>query len=53
MTISRIRESEIANGNLINADDIGAEFDQLICSHNAMDARLAELEKLVQQLIEG
>lgn len=42
--ISRLRASEIANGNLINADDLGAEFDQQVAESNAQDTRLTALE---------
>lgn len=41
--ISRLRSAEIANGNLINADDIGAELDQLVSSYNANDTTLTSV----------
>ncbi|MDX2084692.1 MAG: hypothetical protein SFZ03_04820 [Candidatus Melainabacteria bacterium] len=42
--ISRLRQAEIANGNLINADDLNAEFDQLLTESNSQDTRLNTIE---------
>jgi hypothetical protein len=42
--ISRLRNAEIANGNLINADDIAAELNQLVTESNSQDTRLDSLE---------
>lgn len=42
--ISRLRDAEIANGNLINADDIDAELNQLVSESNSQDTRLGNLE---------
>jgi hypothetical protein len=42
--ISRLKEVEIANGNLINADDLNAEFDQLVSESNSQDQRVTALE---------
>lgn len=42
--ISRLRGAEIANGNLINADDISAELDQLVSESNSQDSRLTDIE---------
>lgn len=42
--ISRLRDSEITNGNLINADDIDAELNQLVAESNSQDGRLTGLE---------
>jgi hypothetical protein len=42
--ISRLKEVEIANGNLINADDLNAEFNQLVSESNNQDARLSGIE---------
>ena len=43
-TISRLRDAQISNGQLANADDLDAEFDQLVNSHNAQEARLVAVE---------
>ena len=42
--ISRLRDAEISNGNLINADDIDAELNQLVSESNSQDTRLGNLE---------
>lgn len=42
--ISRLRDSEISNGNLINADDIDAELNQLVSESNSQDSRLTNIE---------
>ena len=42
--ISRLRNAEIANGNLINADDIAAELNQLVTESNAQDTRIGTVE---------
>lgn len=42
--ISRLKEAEIANGNLIDADDLGTEFDSLVSESNSQDTRISNLE---------
>ena len=42
--ISRLRSAEIADGNLIAADDIGAELDQLVSESNSQDTRISAVE---------
>ncbi|WP_303673474.1 hypothetical protein [Vampirovibrio chlorellavorus] len=42
--ISRLKQAEIANGNLINADDLDSEFNQLVTESNSQDTRLTSLE---------
>ncbi|WP_373531907.1 hypothetical protein [Vampirovibrio sp.] len=42
--IFRLKDAEIANGNLINADDIDAELNQLVAESNGQDTRLGSLE---------
>jgi hypothetical protein len=42
--ISRLRDAEISNGNLINADDIDAELNQLVSESNSQDTRLTNIE---------
>jgi hypothetical protein len=42
--ISRLKDAEISNGNLINADDIDAELNQLVSECNSQDTRLTSLE---------
>lgn len=42
--IARIRDAQISNGNVINADDIDAEFDQLVNESNSQDTRLTDIE---------
>jgi hypothetical protein len=42
--ISRLRDAEIANGNIINADDLDLELNQLVSESNAQDTRLNSLE---------
>lgn len=40
----RLKEAEIANGSVINAEDLNAEFDQLLDESNAQDVRLNTVE---------
>lgn len=40
--IARLKDAEISNGNLINADDLDAEFNQLVAAHNANDTTLTD-----------
>lgn len=42
--ISRLKDEEIQNGNLINAGDLDAEFSQLVSESNSQDTRLTALE---------
>jgi len=42
--ISRLRNDEISNGNVINADDIDAELNQLVTESNSQDSRITGLE---------
>lgn len=42
--LSRLKTSQISNGNVINADDLGAEYDQLVSGHNDQETRIANLE---------
>lgn len=42
--ISRLRDSEISNGNLINADDLDAEFNALYNESNSQDTRITAVE---------
>lgn len=42
--ISRLRDAEITNGNLINADDIDTELNQLVSESNGQDTRLTAIE---------
>lgn len=42
--IARLKDSEISNGNIINADDLGSEFNQLVNESNAQDTRLSTIE---------
>lgn len=42
--LSRLKDAEIENGNIVNADDLDAEFDQLISGHNDHESRLDDLE---------
>jgi hypothetical protein len=42
--ISRLKEAEISNGNIINADDLESEFDQLLGESNSQDNRITMLE---------
>jgi hypothetical protein len=42
--ISRLRDAEISNGNLINADDIDVELNQLVAESNSQDSRLSTVE---------
>lgn len=42
--ISRLRDAEISNGNLIDADDIDAELNQLVNESNSQDNRLTVVE---------
>jgi len=48
--ISRLKEAEISNGNLINADDIESELDQFISESNSQDTRLTTLESGAQTI---
>lgn len=41
--INRLRDAEISNGNLINADDIDAELNQLVAAHNGNDTVLTDI----------
>lgn len=41
--ISRLKDAEISNGNLINADDLDAEFNQIVAAHNANDTILSDI----------
>lgn len=43
-TLSRLKDAEISNGNLIDADDLDAEFDQLVSESNSQHSRLTDLE---------
>jgi hypothetical protein len=42
--ISRLKDTEISNGNLINADDLDTEFNQLVSESNGQDTRLTNIE---------
>lgn len=42
--ISRLKDAEITNGNLINADDLDAEFNELYSESNSQDTRIDSLE---------
>jgi hypothetical protein len=42
--ISRLKDAEISNGNLINADDLDDEFNQLVSESNSQDTRLTTIE---------
>lgn len=42
--ISRLKDSEISEGNAIIADDLNAEFDQLVSESNSQDTRLTAVE---------
>lgn len=42
--ISRLHDTEIANGNLIDATHLNAEFDQLVSESNSQDTRLTSAE---------
>jgi len=44
--ISRLKDAEITNGNLINADDIDTELNQLVAESNSQDTRLGSLERI-------
>jgi len=48
--IQRLRKAEIENGNLINADDIAAELNQLVDANNALEERLEKQEAIIKQL---
>lgn len=41
--ISRLKDAEISNGNLINADDIDAELNQLVSQANTQDTELTNI----------
>lgn len=43
-TLARLKDAEIENDQLINADDLDAEFDQLISGHNDHETRLDDIE---------
>ncbi|MGE0200348.1 MAG: hypothetical protein AB7P76_05200 [Candidatus Melainabacteria bacterium] len=43
--LSRLKDAEITNGNIINADDLDAEFNQLIAGHNDLNSRTTNLEQ--------
>lgn len=43
-SLSRLKDTEISNGNVINADDLDAEFNQLVTGHNDHDTRVADIE---------
>lgn len=42
--IARLKDAEISNGNIINADDLDAEFNQLVSESNGQDTRLTTIE---------
>ena len=42
--LSRLHISDIANGNVINADHLNNEFNQLLSESNAQDTRLGTIE---------
>ena len=42
--IQRLKQTEIQNGNVINANDFNSEFDQLVGESNSQDQRLGALE---------
>lgn len=42
--ISRIRDAQITNGNVIDADDLDAELNQLVNAHNTNDGRIVAIE---------
>ena len=42
--ISRLHESQITNGNIINADDLNGELNQLVNESNNQDTRLTAVE---------
>jgi hypothetical protein len=42
--ISRLREANIANGSLIDADDLNSEINQLVSESNGQDTRLTAIE---------
>lgn len=39
-----LRDAQITNGNVINADDLDAEYNQLVSESNAQDTRLTAIE---------
>lgn len=41
--LTRLRDAEIENGNIIDADDLDAEFDQLIVGHNDQEDQLDKI----------
>ncbi len=41
--ISRLKDAEISNGETIDADDLDAEFNQLITAHNTNDTELTAI----------
>lgn len=42
--LARLKDAEISNGNLINANDIDAELNQLVNGHNNLDTRVGDIE---------
>lgn len=42
--IARLKDAEISNGNIINADDLDSEFNQLVSESNGQDTRLTTIE---------
>lgn len=42
--LNRLRDAEIQNGNLADADDVAAELDQIINGHNDHDGRIDDIE---------
>lgn len=42
--LARLKDAEIEDGNVIYADDIDAELDQLVNGHNDHDSRLDDIE---------
>lgn len=48
--ISRLKAAEISNGNVINADDLDAEYDQLISESNSQHNRITDIEDNPQTL---
>lgn len=42
--ISRLKDPEISNGNVINADDLDSEYNQLVNESNSQDTRITTIE---------
>ena len=42
--IVRLKDTEISNGNIVDADDLDSEFNQLVSESNSQDTRLTDLE---------